>query len=270
MSKDRTFHTSGDDGQGDEPGSAQVLCLHDFGSDPSARVVAEMRDYWTSLRQGRAVPARSDVEPRGIRRGLDYAFIVERIAPGAARFRLAGRHLIDLIGMEVRGMPICSFVNPSSRGWLSDVLETVFKAPQIAEITLEADSGYARPELKARMLLLPLKSDLGDVTRALGCLIATGDLGIAPRRFDMKDARVSAIIDGAVPMQPTASVRAFKEETAPWKSGGAAERKKKSTRLLTTDGKEPIKTADESYVATTVEQSPETRRAAFRVVSRDR
>ena len=81
-----------------------------------ARVVADLRAYWDELRQGRAVPTRADVQPAGIGDGLDYAFILERIAPGAARFRLAGRHLVDLMGMEVRGMPLCSVLNAGSRG----------------------------------------------------------------------------------------------------------------------------------------------------------
>ena len=34
------------------------------------------------------------------------------------------------------------------------------------------------------MLLLPLKSDLGDTSRALGCLVSDGKIGRTPRRFD--------------------------------------------------------------------------------------
>lgn len=166
------------------------------------RIVAGMRTYWESLRKGRAVPDRTDVEPRGIRSALDYSFILERVAPGAARFRLAGRHLIDLMGMEVRGMPVCSFLNPDSRGRLSDVLETVFKGPQIAELKLHSRAAYGRPVLSGRLLILPLKSDLGDITRALGCLVSLGQIGRGPRRFDMIGESVFPVIDGAAPIEP--------------------------------------------------------------------
>ena len=44
-----------------------------------------------------------------------------------------------------------------------------------------------RPQLHGRMLILPLKSDLGDVTRALGCLVTAGESGRGPRRFDLLD-----------------------------------------------------------------------------------
>ncbi|MEM1421046.1 MAG: PAS domain-containing protein, partial [Pseudomonadota bacterium] len=49
--------------------------------------------YWEGLRAGRLVPRRADVDPRGIDQALEYSFILERIAPGMARFRLAGMHL---------------------------------------------------------------------------------------------------------------------------------------------------------------------------------
>ncbi|MDP5306015.1 PAS domain-containing protein [Paracoccus spongiarum] len=196
--------------------SAQLIRLADFDRAQPARLLIEMRDYWQGLRRGRAVPARADIEPRGIHRVLDYAFILERIAPGAARFRLAGRHLIDLMGMEVRGMPVCAFLNPRSRGRFSDVLESVFKAPQIAELRLHGKAEYARPQLEARMLLLPLRSDLGDVTRALGCLIAEGTPGVAPRRFDLIEDAVSPIIEGGSTLAPTPSACGMAEDAAPY------------------------------------------------------
>src|SRR5690606_32280451 len=86
-----------DDAPGQQPDGAQLLRLTDYGGIGMARILTDLRDYWQSLRRGRAVPARADVEPHGISRALDHAFVLERIAPGAARFRLAGRHLIDLM-----------------------------------------------------------------------------------------------------------------------------------------------------------------------------
>lgn len=193
------------------PDAGRVLHLQDYEGCNPERTLREIRAYWDGLRKGRAVPARTDVDPRGIARALDYAFILERIAPGAGRLRLAGRHLIDLMGMEVRGMPICAFLNTSSRGRFSDVLESVFKAPQIAHLTLGAKPEYARPELTAQMLLLPLRSDLGDVTRALGCLIAVGDAGVAPRRFDLIRDEVMPVIEGGATLAPSPSAMGFAE-----------------------------------------------------------
>ena len=259
MTGDRSKDGDQTDRQQTAPGdTGQLIRMVDFDPAQPARILAELRDYWHGLRQGRAIPARSEVEPRGIRRALDYAFILERIAPGAARFRLAGRHLIDLMGMEVRGMPICSFLNPPSRGRLSDVLETVFKAPQIAELRMEARAEYSRPELSARMLLLPLRSDLGDVTRALGCLIAEGNVGSAPRRFDLLEHRITPVFEGAEVMVPSPSARGFAEEAAVWRPKAGAAPAAPGGDLGVT---EPA--------ALPVAPSPEERRARFRLIDRD-
>ena len=40
------------------------------------------------------------------------------------------------------------------------------------------------------MLLLPLKSDLGDVSRVLGCFVARGEMGNQPRRFDVVGTKI--------------------------------------------------------------------------------
>ena len=79
----------------------------------------EVEAYWSGLRDGRAMPARADVDPRGIQSALEYAFILERIAPGVARFRVAGMHLNDLMGMEVRGMPLTAMFVPEGRKEIS-------------------------------------------------------------------------------------------------------------------------------------------------------
>lgn len=235
---------SDDRENGDSFSTDKVLHLADYDAKSPARIASEMRDYWWSLRRGRAVPSRSDVDPAGLRTTLDYAFILERVAPGAARFRLAGRHLIDLMGMELRGMPLCAFFNPASRGHLSDVLEAVFKAPQIAELDLSSPAGYARPLIDGKMLILPLKSDLGDVTRALGCLATDGEIGTGPRRFDITADQASPVIEGAKVLTPSPSAAGFAEPPAAW----------------TPAPKRPV---------IREEETPEERRARFRIISND-
>jgi hypothetical protein len=229
----------------------RIVRLQDYETCTPDRVLREIREYWDGIRKGRAIPARSDVDPRGIARTLDYAFILERIAPGAGRLRLAGRHLIDLMGMEVRGMPVCAFLNTSSRGRFSDVLESVFKAPQMARLTLQGKPDYGRPQLNAQMLLLPLRSDLGDVTRALGCLVAEGDTGIAPRRFDILADEVMPIIEGGTTVKPSPSAIGFAEGRADFKPRGAVPDKPAAEK--------PLRGFPQA-------ETPEERRALFRVI----
>ncbi|MCX8508796.1 MAG: PAS domain-containing protein [Rhodobacteraceae bacterium] len=161
--------------------------------------MSEVRAYWEALRNGRTVPLRADIDPRGIERALEYAFILEKAAPQVARFRLSGMHLTDLMGMEVRGMPLSGLFTPAARAEIGTVTEKLFAGPQIAELSLAAETGFGRPPMEARLLMLPLRSDLGDISRALGCLIAEGHIGRAPRRFDVTHTRMTPIAAGQAP-----------------------------------------------------------------------
>ena len=159
--------------------------------------------YWSSMRKGNAVPRRTDIDPRGIESLLENAFIAEKIAPGLARLRIAGTHLSDLMGMEVRGMPISAFISPEQRELLSELLVDVFDRPAIVKINLESPAGVGRRALKGTLLMLPLRSDLGDTSRALGCFLTDGLIGRTPRRFDIISHSVEAIADAdPKPVEP--------------------------------------------------------------------
>ncbi|MEN8831548.1 MAG: PAS domain-containing protein [Pacificibacter sp.] len=155
----------------------------------------EVEAYWSGLRNGRAMPARADVDPRGIQSALEYAFILERIAPGVARFRVAGMHLNDLMGMEVRGMPLTAMFVPEGRKQISAAVEAVCETPQITTVTMTGERSIGRGPMDAQILLCPLKSDLGDATRILGCLQSKGNIGRQPRRFDVVNT-VSRALSG--------------------------------------------------------------------------
>ena len=170
-----------------------VVALSGFRKDMKFPALSEVKAYWEALRNGRQVPMRSEVDPRGIERALEHAFILERIAPQVARFRLSGMHLTDLMGMEVRGMPTTALFTPTARARAAEAVEEVFARPAVTELVLGAETGFGKPPLEARMLLLPLQSDLGDISRALGCLVAEGHIGRAPRRFDILDVVSSPV-----------------------------------------------------------------------------
>lgn len=164
---------------------ANVVVMNRFQDDNRYSAIQQIMAYWEALRGERMLPKRSELDPRGIENTLENAFVLERIAPGIARLRIAGSHLSDLMGMEVRGMPVSSFFAPASREALTAVLEGVFEDPAVVELTLTAERGIGKPALEARMLLLPMTSDSGDVSRILGCLVAKGEIGRHPRRFDI-------------------------------------------------------------------------------------
>lgn len=182
-----------------------VISMFGYKGETLFPVINQVEAYWQGLRMGRIVPQRSEIDPRGIERALEYTFVLERIAPGLARFRLNGMHLNDLLGMEVRGMPFTSFFTPTARIMVTDTLEAVFDGPQVAELTLTAERGIGKPAMDAKVILLPLRSDLGEITRIIGCLVSQGPIGRAPRRFDVADVRMKALTAGHTPVEATAT-----------------------------------------------------------------
>jgi hypothetical protein len=177
---------------------------------------AQAEAYWHALREGPALPARSAIAPRALAPLLDRVMILERIAPGVARVRMAGSRLHDLLGMDLRGMPLTALIEPASRAAVADAVERVFVAPAIADLSLDGERGIGRPALSARLLALPLTGSSGAVDRALCVLALDGTVGRAPRRFAL--ARAShRTVDGAGMPAPQAVAEGMAEPPAPWR-----------------------------------------------------
>lgn len=182
-----------------------VVTMSDFHPHSGYAPLSLVEAYWDALSAGREMPKRAEIDPRGIESALEYAFILERVAPGVARMRIAGTHLHDIMGMEARGMPLTAFFQQDVRIRIAGLLEEVFQTPATAEVKMICEAGPDGPALDARMILLPLKSDLGDVSRILGCLVCRGPLGDVPRRFDVADIKVRKLGKAA----------SFQSESAP-------------------------------------------------------
>jgi hypothetical protein len=152
----------------------------------SIEVMQEVKAYWESLSEDHPIPYRSDVDPRRIQKLLKHSFILERIAPGMARLRVSCNTLSDVMGMDMRGMPMSALINGDSREAFGDVLEKVFSSPAVGRIELTTRRTFGRSGLRAEMMLLPLRSDSGEVNRILGAITLEGEASRSPQRFDME------------------------------------------------------------------------------------
>ncbi|MBI1217808.1 MAG: PAS domain-containing protein [Rhodobacteraceae bacterium] len=161
------------------------------GKEPMIRspLIEEVRGYWEALRDGRPAPARAEIDPRGIDRALGHMMLMDRIAPGHARLRVAGQHLCDLMGMEVRGMPLGALLALPAREALATALQTVFHGRCGVVLGLHAGWSLGTPAIDGQMLLLPLADRDGVLAHALGCIATTGTIGRAPRRFVITEVR---------------------------------------------------------------------------------
>lgn len=171
-----------------------------------------VRAYWQALCRDGLPPTHDMIDPRGIAPALENAFIGERIGRGLVRLRLAGSALADLCGMEMHGMPLSVLFDGDARPRLADAAAEVLAGRALAGLDLVSPGGFSQPRLTARLLLLPLRV-VGRVEhRVLGCLVADGPGGRAPRKFAITRARLEpfgAAHNGADPVaKPAARVPA--------------------------------------------------------------
>jgi len=168
-----------------------------------SRITADVLDCWLELRRlADQIPFASDVDASLLGPSLPYVFTLEQLDGGIARFRVAGHHLNDLMGMETRAMPITAFAAPGERTRLLPLVDRVFEDPAIVELDLIASrDGHEAKE--AEMLLLPLRNRHGKVTRAIGCLVARGPILFTPYRFRIRGSRVAPATVGADPARRT-------------------------------------------------------------------
>ncbi|MCF2870701.1 PAS domain-containing protein [Octadecabacter sp. G9-8] len=171
----------------------------------------EMERYWASLPRTRGVPLRKDVDPAQMGGLLEDSFILERVAPGVARIRVAGRNIAKLIGIEPRGLPLTAAFLPEARAEVGQYLEKAFTSPGLVELALSSPRAVGQPKLHGKILMLPLRDDHGRVSRIMGVLVMSGRRGMGGRRFALSKeipARFEPTVGlQVVPNIPTATTR---------------------------------------------------------------
>lgn len=164
-------------------------------TNPTA--LKELEEYWSGLPRTNGVPHRKDVNPAAMDGLLEDSFVLERVAPGVARIRVAGRNIAKLIGVEPRGLPLTAVMLPDARAEIAKQVEIAFSTPSIVEIPLVGPRAVRQPKLQGKILLLPLRDTHGRVSRILGALVMSGRRGIGGRRFGIgenADVRHEAIV----------------------------------------------------------------------------
>lgn len=165
----------------------------------------KIEQYWNVVRSNRLVPSRCEIDPRGLEGVLGHAFILERITGGLARFRIAGSHINELTGLELRQMPISALFLPNSRQILSDAMVAVFEEPAMVRMRIESKAGFGREKMTGEMILLPLRSDLGQIDRVLGGIVMEGKVGRTPRRIEILGQSRQSLVGYAGPQHAPAN-----------------------------------------------------------------
>lgn len=164
-------------------------------------MLSSLKSYWERLRAGRIAPYRAEIDPRQFESALENMFILERVGIGNMRIRLAGMKVCEMMGMEVRGMQPGYLIEEADRQRFDRLLNVVMGEPAVVELKLEAK---CRGSIyRATMLLMPLRSDFGDINRVLGCTSGEGEAYAPPLSFSIRDVSVTPIEQhmGADPAQ---------------------------------------------------------------------
>lgn len=146
-------------------------------------VLGKLEQHWQSLRQDGPIPLRDNVDPSAINTALPWTFILQRVAPGVARMRVAGQKLHEVLGMDPRGMPLSAFFGADDRSTLAVHLEMAFTDPALIALPLYAPSTLLRKQVNGQILLMPLLDAKGDVSRLLGALVTDNHLGSRNNRL---------------------------------------------------------------------------------------
>lgn len=137
--------------------------------------------YWEELRAGRDAPSRSEVDPRRISGALETMFILESLDSGQLRFRLAGTRLCEWLGMEPRGCVAEAVMARGHERELADLGRRVLNTPGVGVMRVRALDG-AETDWSGEALLLPLRSEMGDMARIIGCVnLESADRGAGPK-----------------------------------------------------------------------------------------
>ncbi len=165
-------------------------------------MIQTLRSHWDSLRTNGELPLRADINPRQIPDVLDSLFIFERLNPQDVRVRIAGLNLCEMMGMEVRGQSPVSFFDSSTRRRFAAVVADVLDRATVAQLGLDTVDKMGN-EARADMILLPLRSDFGDVNRVIGCVTGPAEGFTAPMRFHVRS------VDMETPNSPEQNVQSF-------------------------------------------------------------
>jgi hypothetical protein len=131
--------------------------------------------YWNMVRNGRLAPRRFDIEPARIGSILPDTFILERLADGTYRFRLAGTRIAERFGDGMRGSNFLDNWEPGDPEALVRILADVTEKACVRLLAIEASTTDGRT-IEIELLLLPLVHTQGTIDRVLGSIAAIEDI----------------------------------------------------------------------------------------------
>ena len=147
------------------------------------RAAALLRAHWDSLRDGRRLPSRDQINPRSLAPALAQVFLIEQRDGGPVHFRITGMAVNAVQGEDLTDAPFAALFEAGARMQVLEAVASVLAGHRTLEMMLHSERGLLRPPLLARLTLLPLAGWQAGRRQAIGCLETQGPVTLPPRRF---------------------------------------------------------------------------------------
>lgn len=123
------------------------------------------------MRGARLAPRRYEMEPAHIAALLAETLIIERLANGDCRIRVAGTGVCDNLGVNLRGQSFFALWSHEDQVVLRDNINTISEYGSAGFYTLTGTLTSDDPAAHFELLLLPLTHLEDRIDRMLGCLV---------------------------------------------------------------------------------------------------
>jgi hypothetical protein len=155
-------------------------------------------DYWRSLRQGRPMPSKSDIDPLDIGWALSRIYLMDYRPGEGFIYRLAGTETASVFGRSnLKGLNLRDVVNPERLPLIESAWMRVVEEHSIVCMSGMVYFGVDRTSVGER-LLLPLADESGGaVTGVLGMTVTEWVTGEVPE--EVKQAQIKAIPVDTIP-----------------------------------------------------------------------
>jgi hypothetical protein len=150
------------------PDAAEPITEAAFIDAPRDPRIKALHAYWEGLRGGRAMPARSDVDPAAIPSLLPNIILYEVAPGGGYRVRLVGEEVVRFSGYNATGTQAGAGMPPRAAEMTTRILDAVTteRAPKfrVGKAHWQPDKAYRDFEA----CFLPLSADGETVNIVLG------------------------------------------------------------------------------------------------------
>lgn len=139
------------------------------------RTVLHVLDtYWNALPMIDGVPARDDIDPRGLQGALDHIALIDHIGKGNAQIRVAGQKWDATFKSDLIGLPLSVLFASEARLQLAQIILDLIGLPSKVSFSIETAQHHGNGSDLGHITFYPLRDMTGQVSQGIGVLSPVG------------------------------------------------------------------------------------------------